>query len=82
MVVPLLNLCDIHSIDTKSCLNLPNDWAIAQFLAKFDVVALLQSFFLFPYNENPMGALNIPHSNAACHHLMLLTGGEKIHTCA
>ena len=40
-------------------------------------VVLFQSFRHFPYKENPTGALNIPHSNAACHQLTLLTGIEK-----
>ena len=43
LVVPLLNLCDTHNIVTKSHMNLLNDFhlAVAQFLTKFDAVALL-----------------------------------------
>ena len=60
LVVPLLNLCDAHSIITESYLNLLSGFhlVVAQFLAKFDAVALLQLFCPFPYNENPTRALN------------------------
>ena len=60
LVVPLLNLCDTHSIITESRLNLPNGLhlAFAQFLEQFDAVALLQSFRHFPYNKNLTRALN------------------------
>ena len=59
-VVPLLNLCEVHSIVTESCLNIPISFhqTIVQFLAKFDAVALLQSFRHFPNNANPTRALN------------------------
>jgi hypothetical protein len=45
-IVPLLNLCDAHSIVAKNPLNLPNVFhlAIAKLLAKFDAVPLLESF--------------------------------------
>ena len=31
----------------------------------------------FPYNENSTKALTLPHLNAACHQLTLLTGRKK-----
>ena len=34
-------------------------------------------FHNFSYNENPTRAITLPHSNAVCHQLMLLTGEEK-----
>jgi hypothetical protein len=60
LIVSLLNLCDAHSIVTETHLNLSNGLhqAVAQFLAKFDAIALFQSFHDFPYNGNPMRALN------------------------
>jgi hypothetical protein len=44
--VPLLNLCDAHSIIAKNPLNLPNGFhlAITKPLAKFDAIPLLESF--------------------------------------
>jgi hypothetical protein len=48
-IVPLLNLCDAHSIVAKNPLNLPNGFhiAIAKLLAKFDAIPLLESFHHF-----------------------------------
>ena len=44
---------------------------------KFELSVLLQLFRHFPYNENLTRAETLPHSNAVCHQLELLTGGEK-----
>jgi hypothetical protein len=48
-IVPLLNLCDAHSIIAKNPLNLPNGFhlAIAKLLAKFGAILLLESFCHF-----------------------------------
>ena len=48
-VVPLLNLCDAHGIVAENSLNLLNGFplAIAQILAKFDAIPLLESFRYF-----------------------------------
>ena len=51
--------------------------AVAQFQAKFDAVALLQSFRHFPCNEKSREHYTLPHSNAACQQLTLSTGGKK-----
>jgi hypothetical protein len=56
-ILPLLILCDAHSIITESHLYFLNGFhlAVTQFLAKFVAVALLLHF---PYNENLTRALN------------------------
>jgi hypothetical protein len=45
LIVPLLNLCDAHSIVAKNPLNIQNGFhlAIAKLLAKFDAIQLLES---------------------------------------
>jgi len=45
-VVPLLNLCEARGIVAENPLNLPNGFhlAIAKLLAKFEAMALLESF--------------------------------------
>jgi hypothetical protein len=49
LIVPLLNLCDAHSIVTKNPLNFLNGFhfAITKLLAKFDAIPLLESFHNF-----------------------------------
>lgn len=37
---------------------------------------------IFPAMKNHREHYSLPHANAACQQLMLLTGGEKIHACA
>ena len=69
-----------HCYVTESRLNLLDGFhlTVAQFPAKFNAVALLQSFRHFPYNEKPKRELNIT-SFKCC--LPLTDGREKIHTC-
>jgi hypothetical protein len=48
-ILPLLNLCDAHSIIAKNPLNLLNGFHVAftKLLAKFDAIPLLKSFSHF-----------------------------------
>ena len=83
-VVPLLNLRDANSIVTENRVNLPNGFhlAVAQFQAKFDALALLQSFRHFPCNENRREHYTLPHSNAACQQLCQSTLINLFHFCS
>jgi hypothetical protein len=74
-IVPLLNLCDAHSIIAKNPLNLPNGFhlAVTKLLAKFDAIPLLEM----------RRALCIhSHSHAGCTRLTLSVGRKNIHVSA
>jgi hypothetical protein len=64
--------------------NLPNGFhlAVAQFVAKFDAVALLQSFCHFPCNEKPTRALHTTSLNCCLPATDDIDRREKIHACA
>jgi hypothetical protein len=64
--------------------NLPNGFhlAVAQFLAKFDAVALLQSFRHFPCNEKPTRARHTTSLNCCLPATDAIDRREKIHACA
>ena len=81
--VPLINLWYTHSIVSKSHHNLLNGFhlAVAQFLAKFEAVVLLQSFCHFPYNENLTKTLNAISLKCCFPSTDAIDRQEKMHTC-
>ena len=73
-----------NSIVTENRVNLPNGFrlAVAQFLAKFDAVALLQSFRHFPCNEKSTRALHTTSLKCCLPATDAIDRREKIYACA
>lgn len=79
MTVPLLNLCDAHTIKDKSLLNLLNGFHFSnvKILKISDAILMLKTFLSFVFaNENPTG-IHHTHSQAQCLWLMLSAGETK-----